>query len=426
MIKFFRKIRQKMLTENKFSKYLIYAIGEIILVVIGILIALQINNWNQERIQAAELDDLKKSISSAIRSDIKYLKLIRRGREDIGLKADSIFNTYLISQKSNFEFNDYAFIANTFGELKNIIYYQPNRSAFEALKNSIYLSKLQGTDIELLLNSFYAAAERIQKQEEEYNQTLNNDVHAWNNKFRNKNPEFFLRPYEFLGKVEIHNQFVNILYDDDTKALLANGFEELDMIDLYDQQIIIGEKYIEMIEEGEVNFDPQTKIYFSGVFYSYAEVDVLNLLINGKIPSDFGIIFAQSSNEHYSGIKFEDDVMILNYPENIFEWGAPYFTINALNNRVNEMDFSKYKNVTLEMKGAVGGEQFYIAMKDKYDPTDGTESRADITVTKSWKTYTFPIEQFNTADKTIIEVPLAFIFVGEKERVIYVRSVQFK
>lgn len=47
MIKFFRKIRQRMFTENKFGKYLIYAIGEIILVVIGILIALQINNWNE-------------------------------------------------------------------------------------------------------------------------------------------------------------------------------------------------------------------------------------------------------------------------------------------------------------------------------------------------------------------------------------------
>lgn len=49
MIKFFRKIRQKLLSENKFSKYLLYAIGEIILVVFGILIALQINNWNQNR-----------------------------------------------------------------------------------------------------------------------------------------------------------------------------------------------------------------------------------------------------------------------------------------------------------------------------------------------------------------------------------------
>jgi len=49
MIKFFRKIRQRLLTENKFSKYLLYAIGEIILVVIGILIALSINNWNEEK-----------------------------------------------------------------------------------------------------------------------------------------------------------------------------------------------------------------------------------------------------------------------------------------------------------------------------------------------------------------------------------------
>jgi hypothetical protein len=49
MIKFFRKIRQRLLSGNKFSKYLIYAIGEIILDVIGILIALSINNWNENR-----------------------------------------------------------------------------------------------------------------------------------------------------------------------------------------------------------------------------------------------------------------------------------------------------------------------------------------------------------------------------------------
>ena len=49
MIKFFRKIRQDLLMENKSGKYFKYAIGEIVLVVIGILIALQINNWNENR-----------------------------------------------------------------------------------------------------------------------------------------------------------------------------------------------------------------------------------------------------------------------------------------------------------------------------------------------------------------------------------------
>lgn len=49
MIKFFRKIRRKLLQGGKFKRYLIYAVGEILLVVIGILIALQINNWNEEQ-----------------------------------------------------------------------------------------------------------------------------------------------------------------------------------------------------------------------------------------------------------------------------------------------------------------------------------------------------------------------------------------
>ena len=63
MIKFFRIVRQKMLTENKFSKYLIYAIGEIILVVIGILIALSINNWNQNRLDKNEEELLLSAIA---------------------------------------------------------------------------------------------------------------------------------------------------------------------------------------------------------------------------------------------------------------------------------------------------------------------------------------------------------------------------
>ena len=58
MIKFFRRIRLKLIDEGNLKKYLVYAIGEILLVMIGILLALQVNNWNnikEENIQAKKV-----------------------------------------------------------------------------------------------------------------------------------------------------------------------------------------------------------------------------------------------------------------------------------------------------------------------------------------------------------------------------------
>jgi sensor domain CHASE-containing protein len=67
MIKFFRRIRQQLLTENKFSKYLLYAVGEIVLVVIGILIALNINDRNEQRIT----EEKERFALEEIQSDIE-------------------------------------------------------------------------------------------------------------------------------------------------------------------------------------------------------------------------------------------------------------------------------------------------------------------------------------------------------------------
>ena len=73
MIKFFRIIRQKLLSENKFSKYLIYAIGEIVLVVLGILIALSINNWNEDRKERLQEQELLYQLQSEFKSNLKQL-----------------------------------------------------------------------------------------------------------------------------------------------------------------------------------------------------------------------------------------------------------------------------------------------------------------------------------------------------------------
>jgi hypothetical protein len=102
MIKFFRKIRQKLLTENKFSKYLIYAVGEILLVVIGILIALQINNWNEGRkMEKLELS-LLKEMKDNLRADIQDINN-NIGFHERGIQSANII---LYSFENNLPYND--------------------------------------------------------------------------------------------------------------------------------------------------------------------------------------------------------------------------------------------------------------------------------------------------------------------------------
>ena len=70
MLKFFRKIRYNLIENNKTAKYLKYAIGEIILVVIGILIALSINNWNEQKNNKIEESIILKNLIEDLRADI--------------------------------------------------------------------------------------------------------------------------------------------------------------------------------------------------------------------------------------------------------------------------------------------------------------------------------------------------------------------
>ena len=76
MIKFFRNIRQTLIKENKVSNYLLYAIGEIVLVVIGILIALQVNNWNESRKLESTEREFFQGVKSDLLQDKAYMNLI--------------------------------------------------------------------------------------------------------------------------------------------------------------------------------------------------------------------------------------------------------------------------------------------------------------------------------------------------------------
>jgi len=103
MINFFRKIRKQLADDNKPVKYMRYAIGEIVLVVIGILIALQINNWNENR----KLDFIRNSNYQQLLEDFKTDKEYIDEIIDEFNANDSLYREYLKSYKTpNLTMND--------------------------------------------------------------------------------------------------------------------------------------------------------------------------------------------------------------------------------------------------------------------------------------------------------------------------------
>jgi hypothetical protein len=92
MIAFFRRFRKRLLSENKFSKYLIYAIGEIILVVIGILIALQINNWNEDQKNTTIEHQLLTQMKSDLQTNLKDVEFNLRIQDTAVMSANLLLS----------------------------------------------------------------------------------------------------------------------------------------------------------------------------------------------------------------------------------------------------------------------------------------------------------------------------------------------
>jgi len=148
MIKFFRKIRQKMLTENKLSKYLLYAIGEIILVVIGILIALQINNWNQDKQQQKILNNIYATIKADLQQDILNIDEIITISQPIEKDYLAIINQTI--KKEDFKDCKYCKYVNFGYPDINL-----RKNGFELLLNYNQQNNTSSGSLAIKLNSLY-------------------------------------------------------------------------------------------------------------------------------------------------------------------------------------------------------------------------------------------------------------------------------
>jgi hypothetical protein len=146
MINFFRNIRKKLAAENKVASYLRYAIGEIVLVVIGILIALQINNWNENRKERLVEIKYLKNLKHDLRNDsidLDYYKNIRLGQ------ANAAHELIKLAKSKNG--NDISKLDSLYTTVALWWEFVPNNNTFEELRSSGNLQLIKNDSIKYLL-----------------------------------------------------------------------------------------------------------------------------------------------------------------------------------------------------------------------------------------------------------------------------------
>lgn len=161
MIKLFRHIRQRLVTENKLNKYLLYAIGEIVLVVIGILIALQVNNWNEDRKISRQEQDSLKRLHDESEDIVAYLaKSVAFYNELINAAEQS---AEALNNKSMGALSEEAFAYGIYGTA----YYEaiaPPKNVFEELNGTGKVQNIKSTSVRKSISEYYSKLEYLNVQ----------------------------------------------------------------------------------------------------------------------------------------------------------------------------------------------------------------------------------------------------------------------
>lgn len=201
MIKFFRKIRHNLLSEGKKGKYLKYAIGEIILVVIGILIALQINNWNEQ-------NKLDKSIYS-------HLLILKQNLHEDQLQLESLelnmtksiqsADSSMLQMKTLIPVNNATkkYLVTLIQEFQ----FSPNSNAIETITQSNEMPALD-TELRTAILDYYALIEKTKERE-----------HISNTQIQTKYEPYINNNYPNIFRKDNEWPFVKSFYENDPRPV---------------------------------------------------------------------------------------------------------------------------------------------------------------------------------------------------------------
>ena len=180
MIKFFRKIRQDLLSTGKTGKYLKYAIGEISLVIIGILIAVSINSWNEENKNKREEQSVLIDLKDEMITNLRALEVAIDGNEK-SLQAAKEMIALFWGDRKVFEDMPVSVFEKMCEDMNMNLTYDPSNGILNSIISSGQINKLSNKELKYLLASIKEktidALEDTKKIEAQRDEYINKSVH---------------------------------------------------------------------------------------------------------------------------------------------------------------------------------------------------------------------------------------------------------
>lgn len=214
-----------MIKENKMKKYAFYALGEVILLVVGILIALQINNWNNERISRAEELKTYTSIKKQIESDSRELKQMK---DFNGLNnSRCIMANDIISNNRTSGIDTLAYLSMLLSEYSD---FQGNGNTYEMLARSGDIKLIKNEEILKQLKKLDNTYNYVNRLEDIHWELIMSELPSALNGAINYSSFEIIKP-EQLYSTELQNMFFTVMHHTNRKdTVYLRALQEIDGI----------------------------------------------------------------------------------------------------------------------------------------------------------------------------------------------------
>lgn len=412
--------------QNKIRTYLLYAAGEIVLVVIGILIALQINNWNQQRIEYNQLQGYLNNISENIKDDL-------RSANQLNFELDQVSNivtnaAFMInSDKEFYTAEDLTTYRELIQIIGNVEPFTPDFSGFDALKSTGSISMLQGTDMEKLLFFYYKSVTLAQNKEiRRINRIEELQKEFFISDFGIRNSTIWTQQIVENGKVmdkyykPLKETFTSPVFEAIVLQGFFNSFRNDYLVIDY-----VGKAIIDLIENNTMDAEFEVLQTVESFYRDYSNEPIEEIVRNGSIPSSISIYTSSNIGPGMS-FSLRPDLVELQYTKGL-EWGAVMFVVDSLGIEGRpSRDYSSATHIEIELRSDKDKAIVEFGLKDRYDPDDGTEDRVNIELSSNWKTYRYNLrENFTTADLEKLHLLAGFVYTEGEELSIFVRNIKF-